>query len=170
MDENKCSQLSKDVWKFWRWAWKHFCTTKMKSEAKIITASSLCYSRGFTCTVIFVSRYVTQCHAPDHIRTNPICVSRGVVGYGATGFCCLCKQALKAALCIWEATCAKSVLHLGPMLWFFKYFRRKNLQKNLAFLTQNKAKFWKKLIITLVFKKNAIFSPKIGKNRRKLWS
>jgi hypothetical protein len=29
--------------------------------------------------------------------------------------------------------------------------------KKLAFLTQNKAKFWKKLIITLVFEKNANF-------------
>jgi hypothetical protein len=44
----------------------------------------------------------------------------------------------------------------GPMLWFFKYFRRKFCKK-LAFLTQNKAKFWKKLIITLVFEKNANF-------------
>jgi hypothetical protein len=37
-----------------------------------------------------------------------------------------------------------------------------------VFLTQNKAKLCKILIITLVFEKNAIFSPKIGKNRRKL--
>jgi hypothetical protein len=58
----------------------------------------------------------------------------------------------------------------GPMLWFFKYFRQKKLSKKLAFLSQNKAKFWKKLIITLVFEKNAIFSPKIGENRIKLWS
>jgi hypothetical protein len=36
----------------------------------------------------------------------------------------------------------------------------------MAFLTQNKAKLCKILIITLVFEKNAIFSPKIGKNRR----
>jgi hypothetical protein len=58
----------------------------------------------------------------------------------------------------WNSSCATfSQPHLGPMLWFFKYFRRKFLQTKLSFLTQNKAKFWEKLIITLVFKKNAIF-------------
>jgi hypothetical protein len=36
-----------------------------------------------------------------------------------------------------------------------KIFLPKKLAKNLAFLTRNKAKFWKKFIITLVFKKNA---------------
>jgi hypothetical protein len=45
----------------------------------------------------------------------------------------------------------------GPMLWFLNLFSTKNSAKKLAFLTQNKAKFWKKLIITLVFKKNATF-------------
>jgi hypothetical protein len=44
----------------------------------------------------------------------------------------------------------------------------KKIAKQLAFLTQNKAKLCKLLIITLVFEKNAIFSPKIGKNRPKL--
>jgi UDP-N-acetylglucosamine pyrophosphorylase len=34
----------------------------------------------------------------------------------------------------------------------------------MAFLTQNKAKLFKNLIITLVFEKNAIFSPKIAEN------
>jgi hypothetical protein len=38
----------------------------------------------------------------------------------------------------------------------------------VAFVTQNKAKLCKILIITLVFVKNANFLPKIGKNRRKL--
>jgi hypothetical protein len=38
----------------------------------------------------------------------------------------------------------------------------------MAFLTQNKAKLCKKLIIKLVFEKNANFSPKIVINRRKL--
>jgi hypothetical protein len=47
--------------------------------------------------------------------------------------------------------------NLGPMLWFFKYFRRKIQQKKLAFLTQNKAKLCKILIITLIFEKNANF-------------
>jgi hypothetical protein len=36
----------------------------------------------------------------------------------------------------------------------------------MALLTQNKAKICKTLIIKLVFEKNAIFSPKIVKNRR----
>jgi hypothetical protein len=44
----------------------------------------------------------------------------------------------------------------------------KNFSKKLAFLTQNKAILRKILIITLVFKKNAIFSPKIVENRRNL--
>jgi hypothetical protein len=42
------------------------------------------------------------------------------------------------------------------MLWFFKYFCKKNSAKKLAFLTQNKAKLCKILIITFVFEKNAI--------------
>jgi hypothetical protein len=40
--------------------------------------------------------------------------------------------------------------------------------KKMAFLTQNKAKLCKNLIITLVFDKTPIFSPKIVENRRKL--
>jgi hypothetical protein len=40
----------------------------------------------------------------------------------------------------------------------------------LAFLTVSKAKLCKNLIITLVFEKIAIFSPKIVENRRKLIS
>jgi hypothetical protein len=45
-----------------------------------------------------------------------------------------------------------------------KIFSPKNLAKILAFLIQTTASFCKILIITLVFEKNAIFSPKIGKN------
>jgi hypothetical protein len=45
----------------------------------------------------------------------------------------------------------------GPMLWFFKYFCRKILRKNWRFWLKTKLNFWKKLIITLVFKKNANF-------------
>jgi hypothetical protein len=48
------------------------------------------------------------------------------------------------------------------MLWFLKYFRRKIRQK-ISILTQNKAKLCKILIITLVFEKNANFSPKMSK-------
>jgi hypothetical protein len=40
----------------------------------------------------------------------------------------------------------------------------------MAFLTQNKAELCKNLIKTLVFEKNANFSPKILENRRKLRS
>jgi hypothetical protein len=40
--------------------------------------------------------------------------------------------------------------------------------EKLAFLTQNKAKIYKILIITWVFEKNANFLPKIVKNRKKL--
>jgi hypothetical protein len=40
----------------------------------------------------------------------------------------------------------------------FKIFSPKKFAKKLAFLTQNKAKFWKKImIITLFFEKNANF-------------
>jgi hypothetical protein len=39
----------------------------------------------------------------------------------------------------------------------FKIFSPKNSEKKLAFLTQNKAKLCKMLIITLVFEKNANF-------------
>jgi hypothetical protein len=50
----------------------------------------------------------------------------------------------------------------------FKIFSLNNSAKKLAVLTQNKAKLCKILIISLVFEKNAIFSPKIVENRRKL--
>jgi hypothetical protein len=49
-----------------------------------------------------------------------------------------------------------------------KIFSPKNSAKKVAFLTQNKAKICKILHITLVFEKNANFSPKIVENRRKL--
>jgi hypothetical protein len=38
-----------------------------------------------------------------------------------------------------------------------KFFTPKKIRKQLAFLTQNKDKLFKILIITLVFEKNAIF-------------
>jgi hypothetical protein len=50
----------------------------------------------------------------------------------------------------------------------FKVFLLKNFTKMLAFLAQTTASFFKNLIITLVFDKNAIFSPEIGENPRKL--
>jgi hypothetical protein len=52
-------------------------------------------------------------------------------------------------------------LHRGPMLWLLKYFRQK-IGKTLAFLTQNKAKFFLKIDLNIGFlKKTPIFSPKI---------
>jgi hypothetical protein len=57
--------------------------------------------------------------------------------------------------------------HLGPMLRFLNIFAEK-IGEKIGFLTQNKAKLCKILIITMVFEKNANFVPKIVKNRRKL--
>jgi hypothetical protein len=48
-----------------------------------------------------------------------------------------------------------------------KIFSPKNLAKKMAFLTQNKAKFWKNLIITLVFEKNANFFVENGRKSQK---
>jgi hypothetical protein len=43
----------------------------------------------------------------------------------------------------------------GTDVMIFKIFSPKNSKKKMAFLTQNKAKLCKMLIITLVFEKNA---------------
>jgi hypothetical protein len=51
--------------------------------------------------------------------------------------------------------------------YVFKYFRRK-IQQKMAFLTENKAELPKILIITLVFEKTPIFSPKFGKKSQKI--
>jgi hypothetical protein len=53
-----------------------------------------------------------------------------------------------------------------PDVMILKIFLSKNLAKIFAFFAQTTVSFCK--ITTLVFEKNAIFSPKIGKNRRKL--
>jgi hypothetical protein len=50
---------------------------------------------------------------------------------------------------------------------FINISAEKNWEK-WAFLTQNKAKLCKNMIITLFFEKNAKFLLQIGKNRRKL--
>jgi hypothetical protein len=50
----------------------------------------------------------------------------------------------------------------GTDVMIFKIFSPKKIAKKLAFLTQNKAKLCKILIITLVLEKNANFSAKIG--------
>jgi hypothetical protein len=53
------------------------------------------------------------------------------------------------------------------MLRFLKYFRRKNLAKKMAFLTKNKAKQCKILIITLGFEKNAnLFAKNCRKSQK----
>jgi hypothetical protein len=49
---------------------------------------------------------------------------------------------------------------------FLNIFAKKIQRKNWRFCLKE-AKICKIVIITLVFEKNAIFSPKIGKNRRK---
>jgi hypothetical protein len=56
----------------------------------------------------------------------------------------------------------------GPMLWFLKIFSPKNSAKKLAFLTQNKGKLFKILIITLVFEKNANFFAKNCRKSQKI--
>jgi hypothetical protein len=50
----------------------------------------------------------------------------------------------------------------------FKNIFAEKFSKKMAFLTQNKAKLCKILIITLAFVKNANFLLKIDGNRRKL--
>jgi hypothetical protein len=51
---------------------------------------------------------------------------------------------------------------------FKRYFRQKKSVKKLAFLTQNKAKLFKHLIITLVFEKNANFFAENGRKSQKI--
>jgi hypothetical protein len=51
----------------------------------------------------------------------------------------------------------KLYVQTGTDVMIFKIFSLKNSAKKLAFLTQNKAKLGKILIITLVFKKNGNF-------------
>jgi hypothetical protein len=50
----------------------------------------------------------------------------------------------------------------------FQIFSPKNLAKKLAFLTQNKAKLCKILIITLVFEKRQIFRQKLSNIAEKM--
>jgi hypothetical protein len=55
------------------------------------------------------------------------------------------------------------ILNLGPMLWFLNIFMPKYLVTKLAIFTQITESFCKKLIITMVFEKNAIFCRKLAK-------
>jgi hypothetical protein len=55
----------------------------------------------------------------------------------------------------------------GTDVMIFKIFSPKNSAKKLAFLTQNKAKLCKILIITLIFEKNAkIFAENWQKSQK----
>jgi hypothetical protein len=56
----------------------------------------------------------------------------------------------------------------GTDVMIFKIFSTKNLVKILSFLTQIKAKLCKKLIITLVFEKNANFFVENGRKSQKI--
>jgi hypothetical protein len=59
--------------------------------------------------------------------------------------------------------------HSGTDVMIFKIFLPKNLAKILAFFAQTTASFCKKIDHNIVFfRKTPIFSPKIGKNRRKV--
>jgi hypothetical protein len=55
----------------------------------------------------------------------------------------------------------------GTDVMIFKIFSPKKSTKKLAFLTENKAKLFNKLIITLVFEKNAnFFAEKYQKSQK----
>jgi hypothetical protein len=73
---------------------------------------------------------------------------------------------LKNALAYYNASVVavnSKVVGLAPgtNVMIFKVFSPKNSVKKLSLLTQNKAKLFKILIITLFFEKNANFLPKI---------
>jgi hypothetical protein len=55
-----------------------------------------------------------------------------------------------------------NIFRLGPMLRFFLNIVAEKCSVNMPFCTLNTA--GQKMIIMLVFKKNAFFSPKIGEN------
>jgi hypothetical protein len=68
----------------------------------------------------------------------------------------------------WQDICEarkRRLLVQGTDVMIFKIFSAKKIAKKLSY---DKAKLRKFLIITFVFENNAIFSTKIGKNRRKL--
>jgi hypothetical protein len=56
----------------------------------------------------------------------------------------------------------------GTDVMIFKIFSPKKIAKKLAFLTQNKAKICKILIITLVFEKNANFFAENWRKSQKI--
>jgi hypothetical protein len=56
----------------------------------------------------------------------------------------------------------------GTDVMILKIFSLKNFAKILAFLTQNKAKLCKILIITVIFEKNANFFAENGQKSQKI--
>jgi hypothetical protein len=56
------------------------------------------------------------------------------------------------------------------VLWFLKYFRQKNRRKNWRFWPKTKLNYLKSWSQHWFLRKTPICSPKIIKNRRKLWS
>jgi hypothetical protein len=63
-----------------------------------------------------------------------------------------------------------SKIQVGRCNDFLNIFAEKFAEKNWRFFAQNKAKLCKNCDHNIGFEKNAIFSPKMGKNRRKLLS
>jgi hypothetical protein len=59
-------------------------------------------------------------------------------------------------------------LNLGPMLRFLKIFSQKNLAKKSAFLPEVKGYFAEKVVITLVFEKNANFFSENWQKSKKI--
>jgi hypothetical protein len=80
------------------------------------------------------------------------------------GYFCHFEKTARCKLLPKEGKIAQS----GTDVIIFKIISPKKIAKKLAFLTENKAKFCKILIVTLIFEKHAIFSPKNGKNCKKL--
>jgi Ni,Fe-hydrogenase III small subunit len=72
--------------------------------------------------------------------------------------------------CLWTSVvvAVKSEVVSGTDVIIFKILSPKNSVKKLAFLTQNKAKICKILIITLVFEKNANFFSENWRKSQKI--
>jgi hypothetical protein len=69
-------------------------------------------------------------------------------------------------VCTLVSSAAEKFSKPGTDVLIKKKFSLKNFAKNWYFFAQNIAKLCKNWIITLVFGKTPIFSPKIGKIRR----
>jgi hypothetical protein len=81
----------------WATFWATFSQTHLVALTEIQRHSESPSPKGVLRSVYASSGFcVAPCHARlrDKIRTDPICVSWGVVRHGATRFWCSCKQAL----------------------------------------------------------------------------